>query len=118
MTNVIIDGVRYIPAPELDLTSDKSALDVVVKEHGTVRGFLHGLLSTLWEERDGFSGKRPFGNSGWQWDIFYPLAEAGFINFGEAYECDGRKEFEPSEQQIQAAHEYVASLIDQVFSTP
>ncbi len=115
MNNVIIDGVRYIPAPELDLTSDKSALDVVVEDHGTVRGFLHELLATLWYERDDFSGKRPFGDSGWQWDLFCPLAKAGFINLGEADSCG---DFSPSEQQIQAAHEYVASLIDQVFSTP
>lgn len=115
MPNVSIDGVRYIPAPELDLTSDKSALDVVVGAHGTVRGFLHSLLSTLWDEKDGFSGKRPFGDSDWQWDLLKPLAAAGFINLGEA---DSNGEFSPSEQQIQAAHEYVASLIDQVFAKP
>lgn len=46
----------------------------------TVRGYLRELLLTLWEEGEGFSGKRPFGNSGWESDLYAPLIEAGFIS--------------------------------------
>lgn len=45
----------------------------------TVRGYLTELLATLWREQEGFSGKRPFGNSGWEYDLYAPLLKAGFI---------------------------------------
>lgn len=45
----------------------------------TVRGYLVALLSNLWEEEEGFSGKRPFGNSGWQYDLYVPMVQAGMV---------------------------------------
>jgi hypothetical protein len=48
----------------------------------TVREYLLALLSELWREEEGFSGKRPFGNSGWQHDLYDPMARAGLV------ECD------------------------------
>jgi len=45
----------------------------------TVREYLHKLLETLWIEGEGFSSKRPFGNSGWENDLIIPLVQAGFI---------------------------------------
>lgn len=41
--------------------------------------YLHSLLFTLWEEGEGFSGKRPFGNSGWEYDLYKPLIVGGFV---------------------------------------
>lgn len=35
----------------------------------TIREFFHQLIRTLWIEGEGFSGKRPFGNSGWDIDL-------------------------------------------------
>lgn len=32
----------------------------------TLVDYLKSLLETLWEEGENFSGKRPFGNGGWQ----------------------------------------------------
>lgn len=46
----------------------------------TIREYLVALLSQVWAEEQGFSGKRPFGNSGWQHDIYIPLMKAGLIN--------------------------------------
>jgi hypothetical protein len=46
---------------------------------GTVRGYLVKLLASVWEEGEGFSGKRPFGNSGWQSDFYPALISAGII---------------------------------------
>lgn len=40
----------------------------------TVRGYYKSLLSTLWNEGEGFSGKRPFGNSGWDGDLYKAAA--------------------------------------------
>jgi hypothetical protein len=45
----------------------------------TIRDYLKLLLLTLWEEQEGFSGKRPFGNSGWERDLYIPLIKAGVI---------------------------------------
>jgi hypothetical protein len=46
---------------------------------GTVRAYLTVLLSAVWRERDEFDGKRPFGNSSWEYELYQPLAEAGLI---------------------------------------
>jgi hypothetical protein len=45
----------------------------------TVRGYLVALLTELWREEDQFSGKRPFGTSGWQHDLYVPMVKAGII---------------------------------------
>lgn len=45
----------------------------------TVREYLKALLTTLWAEGEGFSGKRPFGNSGWEFDLYKPLIKAGAV---------------------------------------
>ena len=35
----------------------------------TIKEYLKELLLRLWDECEGFSSKRPFGNSGWEWDL-------------------------------------------------
>ena len=60
----------------------------------------------------GFSGKRPFGNSGWTFDLFNALATGGFIDLGEADE-DGY--FDATHEQDVAAEQYVHDLIDTAF---
>lgn len=56
-------------------------------EAQTVGEYLRALLSTLWQEDEGFSGKRPFGNSGWKWDVYTALVKAGVV--GGAFDEDG-----------------------------
>jgi hypothetical protein len=34
-----------------------------------VREYLKALLTELWREGESFSGKRPFGNSGWEREL-------------------------------------------------
>lgn len=46
----------------------------------TVRGYLKALLERLWEEEEGFSGKRPFGNSCWEYDLYRALLAAGLVD--------------------------------------
>lgn len=41
----------------------------------TVKEYLKELLSVLWNEKDGFSGKRPFGNSDWQYELYTCLVK-------------------------------------------
>jgi hypothetical protein len=45
----------------------------------TVEGYLRALLAELWRDEEGFNGKRPFGNSGWQSDIYGPLVRERLV---------------------------------------
>jgi hypothetical protein len=58
-------------------------LDIKMRENDagaeTVRGYLKELLRTLFEEGESFSGKRPFGNSSWEYELYYALADAKAI---------------------------------------
>jgi hypothetical protein len=96
---VLIDGEKYVrAAPDaevsglLDFRFKCDDLDGEV----TIREYLYQLLNTLWEEGDGFSGKRPFGNSGWEFDLFAALIKAGAIDGsldeeGYVNNCDRKK---------------------------
>lgn len=44
-----------------------------------IREYLKALLYNVWNEGERFSGKRPFGNSGWEHDLYMPLVAAGLI---------------------------------------
>lgn len=46
----------------------------------SLREYFKKLLITLWAEGEEFSGKRPFGNSGWQYDVYTALIAEGIID--------------------------------------
>jgi hypothetical protein len=48
-------------------------------EAATIRDYMKALLRGVLTETEGFSGKRPFGNSGWEWDMHKPLVKAGLV---------------------------------------
>ena len=50
-----------------------------LNEELTFKEYFHRLLTTLWAEQDGFSGKRPFGNSGWDYDVYQGLIKNGLF---------------------------------------
>lgn len=45
----------------------------------TVREYLVKLLEQVWIEAEGFSGKRPFGNSGWEYEAYEALVRSDLI---------------------------------------
>lgn len=45
-----------------------------------VRGYLKALLRELWDTGEGFSGKRPFGDSGWEYELYWGLIKAGLVH--------------------------------------
>lgn len=45
----------------------------------TVGEYLVVLLRDVWQQEQGFNGKRPFGNSAWQWEVYESLGDAGLI---------------------------------------
>jgi hypothetical protein len=58
-------------------------LDIKMRENDaaaeTVRDYLKALLRGVWEDLECFSGKRPFGNSSWEYELYYALADAEVI---------------------------------------
>jgi hypothetical protein len=77
-----------------------------LNESITIRSYLKELLKTLWREGEGFSGKRPFGNSGWQYEIYAALIKNGFID--GALDMDGYVEGINEKE----ADELIQNLID------
>lgn len=57
----------------------KEALQAKINNDLTVKQYFRDLLLTLWEEGECFNGKRPFGDSGWQYKIYKALIDDGFI---------------------------------------
>lgn len=61
----------------------REILDIPMEENdadaATIRDYLKLLLVTVWQEEESFSGKRPFGNSGWQWDVYKAMIRAGLV---------------------------------------
>lgn len=76
----------------------------------TIGEYLEKLLLTLWDEEDGFSGKRPFGNSGWKWEVYIALISAKVVN-GKLDE-DGYIE----EIDFSMADDVVRNIIIELFS--
>lgn len=76
---------------------------------GTLRSYLQDLLQTLWVEEEGFSGKRPFGNSGWQYDVYAALVRAGVL--------EGRIDEDGYLDEVDSAagEQLVLAVIDRIF---
>lgn len=55
-------------------------------EAKTFREYFKKLLQTLMEEGEGFSGKRPFGDSSWEYDLYDSLIENKIIESIESFE--------------------------------
>jgi hypothetical protein len=112
--HVIIDGVTYAPVP--DPVTDKTVaaalelrFDSDAGDNLTIRDYLRTLLETLWRKGEGFSSKRPFGNSSWEHDIYRPLIAAGFL-VGELNEDGYVEDFDQ-----EAAERYGFKLIVAAF---
>lgn len=55
-------------------------LDVNNAGAQTVREYIAALAAEVWRWTECFSGKRPFGDSGWTDDLYAPLVKAGLID--------------------------------------
>lgn len=62
------------------------SLNVETNRYGrepiTLRAYLKELLVTVWKKEEGFSGKRPFGYSGWQYELAGAMMKAGVEGIG------------------------------------
>ena len=62
----------------------------------TIRQFFFELMETLWIEQECFSGKRPFGNSGWDGDLIKCLIKNKLIK-GKLDEDDCLEDYDNKE---------------------
>lgn len=69
-------------------------------EAATVKDYLKKLLLGVWQDRDAFNGKRPFGNSGWQYEIYVALGRGGVIEI--IFDEDGYVDSISDEQRDKA----------------
>lgn len=44
-----------------------------IDEEITIRQYFYDLMSALWTELEDFDGKRPFGNSDWEYEVYASL---------------------------------------------
>lgn len=104
-----------LPSPELIA----QVLDCPMPDNNagadTVRGYLLELLEMVWVEEDGFSGKRPFGDSGWKHEIYGALNRAGIIpgwrqGWGIGYRADGTEHPEDRQRADQLIVAAIRSL--------
>lgn len=75
----------------------------------TIGHYLYSLLWNLWDEGEGFSGKRPFGNSSWEYDLYKPLVEGGHVE--GRLDSEGYLDYVNKDQ----ADKLVFELIDFIF---
>ena len=66
----------------------------------TIGEYLIALARNVWIEGEGFSGKRPFGNSGWQWEVFDRI-------------YDGTQTEEGAIRNVRQALDTVGQLLDE-----
>jgi len=78
--SITINGDPYVRSA---IQADASIGDIVFHPRGrglpgtmTIREFLKEILMRCWDEYDCFYGKRPFGDSGWQWDLYEAIGKA------------------------------------------
>lgn len=73
----------------------------------SIHDYLIELLKALWEEQDEFSGKRPFGNSGWDYDLIGCLIANNIIEgkldeYGYVIEGDTKKGYALIKEYIES----------------
>gem|GEM_PF-999504 len=79
----------------------------------TIGDYLKALLLGVWEKGEKFNGKRPFGNSGWEYDIYRPLIQAGLVK-GFFDEHGYIEEF--SEVEEKKAKDIIIRVIEDIFT--
>lgn len=73
----------------------------------TVRDYLVTLLSVIWDDGQDLS---PFGNSGWEWDLYRALVKAGYAN--NPFDENGHYVTPKNDFNKRAAKQMIADAID------
>lgn len=97
---------------DIDTETAKRILDLPMRgndaDAGTVREYLVALLRQLWIDGHGFSGKKPFGNSGWEDDLIVPLIRAGLLEGTlDEYGCPDGHDYREGDRLILSAIDHL-----------
>lgn len=76
----------------------------------SIRDFFKELLTTLFKKGECFSGKRPFGNSGWDYDLCVCLAKKGVIDG----KCSKYEDFDDWDYDSKEADSKILELIKEL----
>lgn len=89
------------------MTDARAVLAIKLDENdadaATIGDYVKKLLLTLWREGESFSGKHPFGNSGWEYDLYPAMYGAGLIGedqWGDADSAAGRVLIEAAIEEV------------------
>lgn len=96
----------YAPTPQQVLDTPMQDNDA---EASTVREYLVKLLLTLWVEGEGFSGKKPFGNSNWECELYRALVKAGLVDGG--FDEDDDLDYRFANDQEDEANKLISDAI-------
>lgn len=82
----------------------------------TVGEYLIRLSQTVWNEGESFSGKRPFGNSDWDYKVYIAMGKAGLLDiefdeYGDPWEIPD-KEISRGNELIGKAYAELYSLVE------
>jgi len=88
----------------------EKTLAIKIDDDYTLRECFIELLKTLWLEGEDFSGKRPFGASNWQWNVYRALAKNKLIK-NVKYDEDG----DLDEVDYQEADQLIMAILDNGF---
>lgn len=84
--NSLLSVTRYVlrPDPVDPPLPDVRGVPMGRNDAGaeTIGQYLSRLLSRVWDEEEEFDGKRPFGNSGWQSEVYAALDNSEFAAGG------------------------------------
>lgn len=89
-------------------------LNTIVPNGGdprTLRNYLKDLLKQLWLQGSDFSGKRPFGDSNWQHDVYHAMVKENIIH-GEIDTDDELVSFD-----VFMSDELITRAIDYIWAT-
>lgn len=75
-----MDGVQMSPDGTAAAVLSCPMNDPNDADAATIRDYLIQLLLKVWVKQDEFSGKAPFGNSGWTGEIEMALIAAGLVD--------------------------------------
>lgn len=82
---VLIDGIEYVQKRfDYDTSKLSKALDTYIFSDAsnsiiTIREHLYELFSDLFHQGEFFNSTRPWGNSGWQFDVYTALIREGIL---------------------------------------
>lgn len=75
--------------------------------------FLIALSRQVWREGECFSGKRPFGDSGWEWELAAALGRAGYarVKFDDEGAAIREVDFEAVKRLMEVAFTRLFELL-------